>query len=173
MKGKGSRFRSAQRNPAFHPAANCCLHLLKLTCSGHQVLLHHHYWFTVGFALHLVWLCGKLDHYHLVVSISSNNQGSILYHCCCYHYVFITIVVMITFFFSECIYCWHIIVTSCYYMIFFLALFPPQFPIFGGLSPWKIPAMILRSSWRSSICSENFSNIFSYMFQYGFPRIFP
>ena len=164
MKGKGSRFRLAQRNPAFHPAANCCLHLLKLTCSVIKFCcIITNYWFTVGFALHLVWLCGKLDHYHLVVSISSNNQGSILYHCCCYHYVVITIVVMITFFFSECIYCCHIIVTSCYYMIFFLALFPPQFPIFGGLSPWKIPAMILRSSWRSSICSENCSHIFSYV----------
>ena len=64
----------------------------------------------------------------------------------------------------------------CHIMLlhdFFLALFPPQFPIFGGLSPWKIPAMILRSLCRSSICSENFSHIFSYMFQYGFPRIFP
>ena len=81
---------------------------------SHQVLLHHHYWFTVGFALHLVWLCGKLDHYHLVVSVSSNNQGSILYHCCCYHYVVITIVVMITFFL------WMNILLPYYYHIMLL-----------------------------------------------------
>lgn len=150
---------------------------------SHQVLLHHHYWFTVGFALHLVWLRSKLDHYHLVVSVSSNNQGSILYHCCCYHYVVITIVVTITFSVNEyivAILLSHHVTT--WYSIFSSIISSPVFSVIaldnsqfsvdfpdGKSQPWFFGVQRGPPSVRKTVPIF----FFNIMFQYGFPRIFP
>ena len=67
------------------------------------------------------------------------------------------------FFFSECIYCWHIIVTSCYYMIFFLALFPPPIPNFRWTFPMENPS---HDSSEFMEVLHMFGKLFQYFFIY-------